>query len=727
MKPSNAFLRSWRGVIATCLSLVCAALATSAPTIQTSPTPASIATGAAANFQVSATSGLPLTFQWQVSADGGATWQNLSDTAPYSGVTTHTLTVTAATRAHCMFQFRCVVSDSSGSTNSDAAFLRVAPDQAPFYGSEQFTDGTYWSAPLRRQASLSFASGRLEFTAPAGSGEYFAMREWTRTAGTYTANWSVQVDVHLDALTLGDDQYANLNLAVFNADESVRANMERDAMVVSIDRYGNGTVTVRGFEGNGLCFDGTTTHDTGLTHLDSPSLNATLRISFDATTKTLSSWFDPDGAADGYQWTLVRALEIATGTYNWQMDTNSRFGVALIGAGNQVAFTSGQASFDNFAGGPSTAPAIFSQPQRALGDAGTPAQFRVAASSAFALSFQWQYSTDQGSTWQNATDGLLYSGAQTAALQLQTTTSAMEGYQYRCLVSDGQNPAIASASATLTAHGCQFAALSARAQVGTGEGILIMGFAFAGEGKPMLIRGVGPGLGTAEPRLRPLALANPQLQLHARVQNQWVAGTSNDDWGGSAQMRQECARVGAGALEDTSKDAAILETLSSQIYTAHVSGVDGTTGIALAEAYDADLADRTKRMIALSMRIHVGTDDNIIITGFVLSGDAGKRVIIRGIGPAMADSVSGYLRDPELLLYRYNTQNSTWALVGQNDNWGGSADMAAAFAAVGLGALDSDSRDSALILDLDPGIYTAHVRSANGETGIGLAEIYEAR
>ena len=127
MKPSNAFLHSWRGAIATCLSLVCAALATSAPTIQTSPTPASIATGAAANFQVSATSGLPLTFQWQVSADGGATWQNLSDTAPYSGVTTHTLTVTAATRAHCMFQFRCVVSDSSGSVNSDAAFLRVAP------------------------------------------------------------------------------------------------------------------------------------------------------------------------------------------------------------------------------------------------------------------------------------------------------------------------------------------------------------------------------------------------------------------------------------------------------------------------------------------------------------------------------------------------------------------------------------------------------------------------
>ena len=158
-----------------------------------------------------------------------------------------------------------------------------------------------------------------------------------------------------------------------------------------------------------------------------------------------------------------------------------------------------------------------------------------------------------------------------------------------------------------------------------------------------------------------------------------------------------------------------------------LAGVDGTTGIALAEAYDADLADRTKRMVALSMRIHAGTDDNIIITGFVLSGDAGKRVIIRGIGPAMADSVSGYLRDPELLLYRYNTQTLTWALVGQNDNWGGSADMAAAFAAVGLGALDSDSRDSALIVDLEPGIYTAHVRSANGETGIGLAEIYEAR
>jgi hypothetical protein len=247
---------------------------------------------------------------------------------------------------------------------------------------------------------------------------------------------------------------------------------------------------------------------------------------------------------------------------------------------------------------------------------------------------------------------------------------------------------------------------------------LILGFVFAGGGKPTLVCGVGPNMSeTVNGYMR-----DPQLTLYTAGGSE-VA--SNDNWSGTDALSTALAQTGAGPLVAGSKDAALLETLTGSVYTAHVTGVNGTTGVALAAAYDADFSDKTKRLTALSVRNQVGVDDAILIAGFVIAGDAPKQVIVRGVGPGISETVSGYLHDPQLQVWKLDTATGKWTLAGENDDWDHTATTAALFKTVGMGELASDSKDAALVLTLEPGIYTAQVSGVGRTTGVGVVEIYE--
>ena len=371
------------------------------------------------------------------------------------------------------------------------------------------------------------------------------------------------------------------------------------------------------------------------------------------------------------------------------------------------------------------APQYARAPQPATVAAGGRAVFGVTVTSARTLTYQWQVSTDGGTTWSDVADGQGYSGATSDELAF-TARPEMRGRQFRCVVSDGVNPAIASAAAPLTVPWSQFAALSARAAAGTGEQTLTLGFVFAGGGKPAMVRGVGPGLLDGDPTLAGHELGDPQLKLFEMQSGAFALLTSNDNWGGASTLSQKFAELGQGALARDSKDAALyLETLGQRVYTAQISGVTGS-GVALAEAYDADFADKSKRLTALSVRNQVGTGSEVLIAGFVVSGDAPKRVIVRGVGPGLAKDVAAYLADPQLLVHRLKADRSGWDLVGSNDNWDGTAATAALFESVSMGALDAGSKDAALVLELEPGIYTAQISGVGDTTGVALAEIYEA-
>ncbi len=123
----------------------------------------------------------------------------------------------------------------------------------------------------------------------------------------------------------------------------------------------------------------------------------------------------------------------------------------------------------------------------------------------------------------------------------------------------------------------------------------------------------------------------------------------------------------------------------------------------------------------LSARIHVGTRDEVGIVGFAISGSGRKTVVIRALGPSLARfGIEGVLADPSLEIH-----NSAGNIIASNDNW---PDVQrAAFAAGGqyYAFKPGSNSESALVLTLPSGTYTAVVSGKNGSQGISLAEVYD--
>jgi uncharacterized delta-60 repeat protein len=266
-------------------------------------------------------------------------------------------------------------------------------------------------------------------------------------------------------------------------------------------------------------------------------------------------------------------------------------------------------------------------------------------------------------------------------------------------------------------------ALSVRANAGSGDQTLIVGLSVSGSGqKTMLVRGVGPGLAAYGVNG---TLADPQLTLF----NGSTALLANDNWSdgtGGTAVAAVTAQVQNFPLAPGSKDAAVVTALAGGLYTMHVTG-HGSTGVALAEAYDADPAPAdftAARVVSFSARTQAGVDDQTLIAGFIVDGPDAKRLLIRAVGPGLtAYGVSGVLADPMLTLYQGNT------VIATNDDWNsdsisGSALQSAA-QQTGAFALGSSSKDSALLVTLSPGRYTALVSGKNGTTGVALVEVYE--
>ena len=148
-----------------------------------------------------------------------------------------------------------------------------------------------------------------------------------------------------------------------------------------------------------------------------------------------------------------------------------------------------------------------------------------------------------------------------------------------------------------------------------------------------------------------------------------------------------------------------------------LAGNGGNTGVGLVEAFDLDQSSPAK-LANISTRGFVGTQDNVLIGGFIIGPDNGgmPHVIVRAIGPSLAgQGVQGALDDPMLELHdgQGNTLNT-------NDDWQES--QQAEIEATGIPP--SDTRESAIVARLAPGKYTGVVRGKNDTTGIGLVEVF---
>jgi hypothetical protein len=186
--------------------------------------------------------------------------------------------------------------------------------------------------------------------------------------------------------------------------------------------------------------------------------------------------------------------------------------------------------------------------------------------------------------------------------------------------------------------------------------------------------------------------------------------TENDNWN---SHRAEVLATGIAPFDEY--ESAIVTNLQPGAYTAILRGFGSSAGVAVVEAYDLDTSTNS-RLANISTRGKVEAGDNVMIGGCIIGGYESTKVGIRAIGPSLLNSgVSGPLVDPTLDLY-----NGNGALLAQNDDWRTSQEQAL----IDSGLAPTDDRESAMIVSLVPGGYTAIVRGKNDMTGVALVEVY---
>jgi hypothetical protein len=294
--------------------------------------------------------------------------------------------------------------------------------------------------------------------------------------------------------------------------------------------------------------------------------------------------------------------------------------------------------------------------------------------------------------------------------------------------------------------------ISTRSRVLTGDNVMVGGFIVDGlTPLRVLVRSRGPSLAAA-PFFVQGTLANPSLRLFS---GQNVIA-QNDNWqdapscfgGFSCEDSIQITSTGldpcqpnpgqAGPPPNCNLESAILVTLPPGAYTAIVTGMNGETGVGLVEIFEADNSIEAE-LSNISTRSFVQTGDDVMIGGLIIEGNALATVLIRARGPSMSGApffVPGTLADPFLQLF--SGQN----VIAQNNNWqdapsctGFVCGNAAQIAATGLDPCQANpgqtttppscAQESAILITLPPGAYTAVVSGVGGGTGVGLVEAFQ--
>ena len=352
-----------------------------------------------------------------------------------------------------------------------------------------------------------------------------------------------------------------------------------------------------------------------------------------------------------------------------------------------------------------TIPMINHQPWDLAVSAGASATLQVAASGG-GLSYQW--------TARNAP----IPGATQASFTVTAATPADAG-TYDVTISNGLGTITSKAVAlsVINAPPAELANLSTRADSGLGADVLIGGFVVRSGSGNILARGVGPGL--AQLGVTGF-LVDPQIEL---LTGSGTSLATNDNWD-APSVGPVAASTGAFPLAVGSRDAALVRTIQSGPHVVVAGAADRTSsGNTLIEIYDTRMSPGV--LTNLSARARVQAVGGRHIAGFVVRGEAAITVLIRAIGPALASlGVAAALPSTRISLVQdgqIRFTNTGWATAGNALAIREAARQTGAFGLV------PGSADSALLVTLQPGAYTAVVDSPAGAGGVALVEVYEVR
>lgn len=300
------------------------------------------------------------------------------------------------------------------------------------------------------------------------------------------------------------------------------------------------------------------------------------------------------------------------------------------------------------------------------------------------------------------------SGVTFANASQPATTANIPGpgtYTFMLSVDDGLHAVAYDAVVVRVTGHDALANLATRVQIGTGSNVAIAGFIVIGNtSKQVVLRALGPSLAGAGVQG---ALTDPALDLY---DSSGILLLSNNDW----QDSQAQALRDANLAPTHTLEAALITTLAPGSYTAVARGNTNATGIGLVEVYDLQTA-ATSKLGNLSTRALVGTGQDVMIGGTIVAGPDPARVVFRAIGPSLsAVGIPNPLADPQLEIF-----NGNGVKISSNDNW---ITQQSAISATGLAP--TNPAESAIVVDLMPGNYTAVVSGVNGATGVALVEAY---
>jgi Immunoglobulin domain len=424
----------------------------------------------------------------------------------------------------------------------------------------------------------------------------------------------------------------------------------------------------------------------------------------------------------------VLASGSTTPNYQWQFNGVSIFGATSstlslnsVSAANSGTYT---CIVSNIAGSVSTipsvlsvlanAPAILSNPTSQSATLGSTIVFSVSATSNASLTYQWNL------------NGVAIAGATSSSCIVKADSTSKAG-NYTCVVTNSggsvtTSPAVLSL--VTTSKPGRLVNLSVLTMDGPGAQMLTLGFVNGGAGttgsQTLLVRASGPtltGFSVAN------VLADPTLALY---QGSSVL-VSNDNWGSTASnitaVTAADTATGAFPFSSTSSlDSAVVQSLASGSYTVQVVGNGSGVGKTLAEVYDdtASYTSTSPRLVNLSCRQLVPTG-GMLTAGFVISGDTSKTVLIRASGPTLTTyGVTGVMPDPQINVYSGST------VIASNAGWAGDASIATIASTIGaFPYASSTSKDSAVLITLAPGSYTAQASSSSGTSGTTIVEVYE--
>lgn len=173
----------------------------------------------------------------------------------------------------------------------------------------------------------------------------------------------------------------------------------------------------------------------------------------------------------------------------------------------------------------------------------------------------------------------------------------------------------------------------------------------------------------------------------------------------------------SGVIEDASGNIFVTQNAAGNITRIASNGTKTIFASGLFNPQYMAFEPGTAALTNISTRAFVGTGNDVLVAGFILSGTQAKAVLVRGLGPALSHfGIANPLPDPTLVLL-----NANGTVIASNNDWqnGGNS------AQIPQNLRPPDSLESAILITLAPGKYTAVEAGNNSSTGLGLVEVYD--